>query len=642
MFIFCPPLFTTVSNAQKYYQLNIRRLRPDNYLFPTRRCGAHLRMRHFCRPLLILAAVLFGTGVASAAPRHGIAMHGEVREAPDFTHFAYVNPQAPKGGALLLGERGSYDNLNPFTVRGLLPFGIREWIFESLLKRSNDEPFSLYAWLAESVEMADDRSWVTFRLDPRARFSDGAPVTVEDVIFSAQILRDKGRPNHRAYYAKILRITRPGPGQVRFEFDPNAIDREMPLIIGLMPVLPQAYYAEQDIAAPGLRPPRGSGPYIVSEVTPGRSISYLRNRDYWGADLPVNRGQNNFDTIRVDFYRDENTAFEAFKTGRFDLWEELDPARWARGYDFTAMQNGEVVRRAIAHGRPSGLNGFVFNTRRALFADIRVRQALGFLFDFEWVNRNYLHGAYRRTRSLFDNTWLASAGRAASQQEIRLLAPFTGVVPAEILRNGYTPPTSDGTGHNRDGLRRALALLREAGYELVNGRMTGRDGGAPLSFEILLVRPEEEKLALVLARSAERLGVKIYVRTVDASQYEERLRNFDFDMILYDWYASLSPGNEQKYYWGSAAAATPGSRNYPGVNSPAMDAMIAHLLAARGETDFVNAVRAMDRVLMAGHYVIPLYYLPANHLAWRRHVRMPERAPLYGFDISTWWDGRIE
>ncbi len=568
-------------------------------------------------------------------------MHGDVRHGPDFTHFDYVNRDAPKGGELALGERGAFDNLNPFTVRGVVPLGIREWVFESLLKRSNDEAFSLYGWVAQSVDMADDRSWVSFTLDPRARFSDGTPVRVADVIFSAEILRAKGRPNHRSYYAKIRRITAPAPGQVRFEFDPDDIDREMPLIIGLMPVLSKAWHAGQDISRPSLRPPLGSGPYVVDRVSPGRSISYKRNPDYWAAGLPVNRGQHNFDRIRVDFYRDENSAFEAFKAGQFDLWEEKDPARWARAYDFAAVRDGAIVKDAIQHGRPSGLLGFVFNSRRAPFDDARVRRALNFLFDFEWANRAFFHGAYRRTRSLFDNTVLSAAGKAASPAELELLAPYADSIPQHIMEKGYTPPQSDGSGRNRGGLRRAQALLREAGWVLQDGKMIQAQGGAPLQFEILLARPEEEKLALSFASAARRLGINIRVRTVDSSQYEERLRNYDFDMILYDWYASLSPGNEQKYYWGSEAASLPGTRNYPGVKNPAMDAMIAHLLAARSEAEFVAAARAMDRVLMAGNYVIPLYYLPTDNVARRAHLRQPGRAPLYGFDITTWWDGRV-
>lgn len=602
-------------------------------------CG--IKLRRFT-PVYLLAAVLACAASASAAPRHGVAMHGEVRQGPGFAHFAYADPAAPKGGTLVLGGRGGFDNLNPFTVRGVVPLGIREWVFESLLKRSNDEPFSLYGWVAQAVEVAQDRSWVSFTLDPRARFSDGAPVRVEDVIFSAKILREKGRPNHRGYYAKIARITRPGPGQVRFEFDSRNIDREMPLILGLMPILSKAHYQGRDISAPNLRPPLGSGPYKVGDISPGRSISYVRNPDYWAADLPVNRGQNNFDVIRVDFYRDENTAFEAFKAGQFDLWEEKDPARWARAYDFSAVRAGAIVKAPIPHGRPSGLLGFVFNTRRAPFEDIRVREALNLLFDFEWINRNFFYGAYRRTRSLFDNTALAAAGHAASAHERILLAPYMDAIPKEIMDHGYIPPVSDGSGHNRDGAKRALALLRDAGWVLKDGQMVQVQTGAPLQFEILLVRPEEEKLALSFAKALLRLGVKINVRTVDASQYEERLRSYDFDMIAYDWYASLSPGNEQKYYWGSEAADTPGARNYPGVKSPAMDAMINHVLEARSEAEFIPAVRAMDRVLMSGHYVIPLYYLPTDNVAHRAHLGFPDRVPLYGFDITSWWDGRIQ
>jgi peptide/nickel transport system substrate-binding protein len=600
-----------------------------------------IKLRRFTL-VYLLAAVLACAVSATAAPRHGVAMHGEVALGPDFTHFAYADPAAPKGGTLVLGERGAFDNLNPFTVRGVVPLGIREWVFESLLKRSNDEAFSLYGWVAQSVEVAGDRSWVSFTLDPRARFSNGAPIRVEDVIFSAETLREKGRPNHRSYYAKITHISQPGPGQVRFDFDPKTIDREMPLILGLMPILSKAHYAGLDISAPSLRPPLGSGPYAVGDVTPGRSISYVRNRDYWAADLPVNRGQNNFDVIRVDFYRDENTAFEAFKAGQFDLWEEKDPARWARAYNFRAVRDGAVARAAIPHGRPSGLPGFVFNTRRAPFDDIRVRQALNFMFDFEWVNRSFFHGAYRRTRSLFDNTALAAAENAAGPEERALLAPYADTIAKTVLERGYRPPVSDGSGHNREGAKRARALLADAGWALKDGLMVQMQTGAPLQFEILLVRPEEEKLALVFARALLRLGIKINVRTVDASQYEERLRNYDFDMIVYDWYASLSPGNEQKYYWGSAAADTPGARNYPGVKSAAMDAMINHVLEARTEAEFIPAVRAMDRVLMSGHYVIPLYYLPADNVAHRAHLGFPDRVPLYGFDITSWWDGRIQ
>ena len=584
---------------------------------------------------MILALSLLA-GQAFAAPRHGLAMHGETQLPPDFTHLPYVNPNAPKGGRLVLGEAGGFDNLNPFTVRGVVPPGIREWVFESLLKRNHDEAFSLYAWVARAVEMPTDRSWVEFTLDPRARFSDGTPLRAEDVIFSLEILREKGRPNHREYYAKVTRVTQPQPGKLRFHFDPAAPDREMPLIIALMPILSKAWFSGQDLTAPSLRPPLGSGPYRISEITPGRSITYRRNENHWAAGLPVNRGQNNFDEIRVDFYRDENTAFEAFKSGQFDLWEEKDPARWARAYEVNPVRKGAILREAIPHGRPSGLHGFVFNTRREIFQDIRVRRALGFLFDFEWINRNFYHGAYRRTASLFDNSALAASG-PPGPEEAALLAPFAASLPPETLRRGYLPPVSDGSGHNRAGAKQALQLLHDAGWELRDGRMAHPASGAPLHFEILLVRPEEEKLALAFARSAERLGISLSVRTTDSSQYEERLRNFDFDMIIYDWYASLSPGNEQTYYWGSAAADMPGSRNYPGVRNPALDAMIAHLLDARDEKGFAAAARAMDRVLMAGHYVIPLYYQSTDNIAFSRRLGMPSRSPVYGFDITGWW-----
>lgn len=563
-------------------------------------------------------------------------MHGEPALAENFQNFDYANPQAPRQGELVLGEYGGFDNLNPFTVRGVAPRGMREWVFESLLKRSNHEPFTLYAWVARTVETDIARHWVSFTLDPRARFSDGTPITIGDIIFSLEILREKGRPNHRYYYNKVTKIERVGIHGVRFHFDPKAPDREMPLILGLMPILSINWYASRDISAPSLEPPLGSGPYKVGTVNAGRSITYVRDPAHWAAGLPVNRGQYNFDRIRIDYYRDENTAFEAFKAGQFDFHDETDPARWATGYDFAAIRDGRIARETLPHGRPSGLLGMAFNTRRALFQDIRARQALTLLFDFEWMNRSYFHGAYTRTSSLFDNSSLAAHG-PASPQEQALLAPFSAEIPAEILAGGYAPPRSDASGLNRAGRRQALALLKQGGWEVREGRLVQQQDGLAFNFEILLVRAEDEKLALAYAKAAERLGIQISVRTVDASQYEERLRTYDFDMIIYQWDASLSPGNEQQLYWGSAAAGTPGARNYPGVKSSAIDAMIGHLVEARNEAEFTAAGRALDRALMSGNYVIPLYFQPQDRIARKSSLRHPPVTPLYGYDLMSWW-----
>lgn len=596
-------------------------------------------MRNGVRLLIIAALCAAPSAGASAKPQHAIAMHGEPALPANFRRFDYVNPDAPKGGELRLGERGSFDSLNPFSVRGVAPRGVREWVFESLLKRNNNEPFTLYAAVARTVETDAARSWVSFTLDPRAHFSNGAPITIDDVVFSLEALREKGRPNHRNYYKKVIRIERIDGDQVRFHFDPRQPDREMPLILGLMPILSKAWFTGRDLQATSLDAPPGSGPYKIASIETGRSITYVRDPNYWAADLPANRGQYNFDRIRIDYYRDENSAFEAFKAGQFDFHEEQDPARWASGYDIAPVRAGEIILDTLPHGRPSGLLGMAFNTRRVMFQDIRVRRALTHLFDFEWINRNFFYGAYRRTSSLFDNSALAAHG-PSSAQERALLAPYAAELSPDILDLGYSPPRTGGSGHNRAGQQQALALLESGGWRVHEGQLVNQQTGAPLTFEILLAKPEQEKLALAYSKAAQRLGIRIAVRTVDSSQYEERLRTYDFDMMIYDWDASLSPGNEQQYYWGSAAADTQGTRNYPGIKSAAVDAMIARLLAAQTAPQFKTAARALDRALMSGNYVIPMYFQAQDRIARQAHLRYPEKPPLYGFDLTTWWDGR--
>jgi ABC-type oligopeptide transport system substrate-binding subunit len=409
----------------------------------------------------------------------------------------------------------------------------------------------------------------------------------------------------------------------------------MPLIMGLMPVLPEARYDGGRFERATLDPPLGSGPYRVTSVSPGRSIVYKRVPGYWGRDLPVNRGLYNFDTIRIDYYRDDDSSFEAFKAGLYDLRVESDPARWARGYDFPDARRGLVIRKALPHGRPSGLFGFVLNTRRPLFRNIRVREALDLAFDFEWVNRSLFFGAYRRISSSFDNSELAAHG-PPTPAEARLLAPWQSRIPDAIWRQGYVPLVAQDE-RNRRNLERAQALLKAAGYEIRGGRLVDARSGRPFAFEILLANPNYERLALVYARMLKRLGIQVSVRTVDPTQYEARREQFDFDVIVNTWGNSLSPGNEQAFYWGSAAADELGSRNYPGVRDPAIDAMIAALIQARTREDLVAAARALDRLLMAGRYVVPLYYSPEDWLAWRSPLRIPDRLPLYGYSVETWW-----
>lgn len=591
------------------------------------------RMAGACVAAAVWLASIYG---AAAEPRHGIAMHGETAYPPGFAHFSYVNPKAPKGGAVRFAAVGSFDSLNPLIVKGTPAVGIREHVFESLMARSYDEPFSLYGLLAETVEVPDDRSWVAFRLRSGARFSDGRRVTVDDVIFSMETLRDKGRPNHNYYYSKVAKIERPDERTVKFVFGPDG-DREMPLIMGLMPILPKHHYANVDFDKTTLEPPVGSGPYTVADADPGARIVYRRNPDYWGRYLAVNAGRNNFDTLTYDYYRDANASFEAFKAGLYDVRPEDDPTRWSVAYDFPAMKDGRVRKAAFDKGTPSGMRALVFNTRRDLFADRRVRHALGLLLDFEWVNQHLYYGAYVRTQSFFDGSELSSHGRPADAREQALLAPFPDAVSPDIMAEGWVAPKGDASGRNRANRRKAVEFMAEAGWEVRHGAMVHARTEAPFTFEILAASPSDERLALNYARALGTVGIVAKVRTVDSSQYQQRRQTYDFDMIFNFWFASLSPGNEQSFYWGSAAADTDGTRNYMGAKNPAVDAMIAALLEARTREEFVAAVRALDRVLLSGHYVVPLFHQPDQWVAAWSRVRWPARTSLYGYRADTWW-----
>jgi peptide/nickel transport system substrate-binding protein len=587
---------------------------------------------------LILSAVvaLFATGSANAGgPQHGIAMHGEPAYPAGFSHFRYANPDAPKGGRLTQAYVGTFDSLNPLIVRGTAFQYVRNFVIESLLARGFDEPFTLYGLIAERVETDDERTFVTFHLNPLARFSDGKPVTVEDVLFSWQILRDKGRPNHRGYYSKVARAEKVGERAVRFDFGKEP-DRELPLILGLMPVLPQHAINPDKFDETTLESPLGSGPYRVSEVRAGDSVVLKRDPAYWGRDLPVNRGHYNFDEMRFDFFRDGNTWFEAFKRGLYDVRFESDPGRWTTQYDFPAAKERALVREDIEIGQPKPFYVFVFNTRRSLLADPRVREALIELFDFEWANANLYYGAYRRTASYFEGSELSARGRPADARERALLAPFMDVVRADVMEGKYQPPVSDASGRDRARLKRALDLFGAAGFTLRNGILVGTNN-EPLSFEIMVALKDEERLALAYTRMLRRAGINAKIRFVDSTQFEQRRQNYDFDMMPYTWQQSLSPGNEQAFYFGAQAADVPGTRNYMGAKSAAVDAMIAALLAAREHAEFVSAVRALDRVLMSGFYVLPLFHLPAQWIARWPQVERPKQISLYGSPVETWW-----
>jgi peptide/nickel transport system substrate-binding protein len=592
-------------------------------------------------PILVYGALAFlwlamGTWAASAAESYGIAMHGAPRLTADFTHMPYANPDAPKGGRLVQGLLGTFDSLNPLIVKGLAVQQIRGFVIESLMARGNDEAFTLYGLLAKSVETDDVRSYVTFHLDPRARFSDGRPVTAEDVLFSWTLLRDKGRPNHRQYYSKVAKAEALDPLTVRFDLG-AANDRELPLILGLMPILPRHAVDAATFEETSMSPPIGSGPYRVSAVKPGASVTLTRNPDYWGRDLPANRGLWNFDEIRLDFYREANGQFEAFKRGLYDFRVENEPLRWHDGYDFPAARNGEVIRDTIKPGVPQPAEFLVFNTRRAMFSDLRVRRALTLLFDFEWINRNYFFGLYGRTASYFAGSELSAYGRAADDRERELLKPFASQIPADILDGTFRLSASDGSGRDRAALRSALTLLSEAGYDLDGTILRQRSTKTPLTFEILVTTRDQERIALAYTHDLKRAGIEASVRAVDAVQFDQRRLSFDFDLIPNRWDQSLSPGNEQSFYWGSEAADIQGTRNYMGVKSPAIDALIAAMLEARERSAFVSAVRALDRTLMAGFYAIPVFNVQEQWIARWNMIQRPATTALTGYLPETWW-----
>jgi peptide/nickel transport system substrate-binding protein len=567
---------------------------------------------------------------------HAIAMHGQPAWSSDFSYPPYANPQAPKGGQLTHGVLGTFDCLNPFIVKGLPAANMRGYIVESLLARGYDEPFTLYGLLADRITTDSARTYVTFKINSAARFADGKPVTPADVIFSWEILRDKGRPNFRTYYIKVTKAEALDERTVRFDLT-GADDRELPLIIGLMPILAKHAVNAATFEDTSFEPLLGSGPYTVSHVKPGESVTFTRNKNYWGRDLAINRGLWNFDTIRFDYYRDGNTHFEAFKKGLYDLRVETDPGRWQTAYEFPATREGRVVKEDLPYGLPKGMQGLVFNTRRPIFSDIRVREAILQLFDFEWINRTYFFSLYKRTASYFDGCDLSAHGVPASAHERELLGPFPDAVRLDLMDGTWSPPVTDGSGHDRTMLRRAFALFKAAGYDLKGTQLIQTATGRQLAFEILTTTRDQERLALAFVRNLRRAGIEARVRTVDATQYERRRIAFDFDMIEYRWEQSLSPGNEQLFYWGSAAAEQQGSRNYMGVKSKAVDAMIAAMLGATTRESFVAATRALDRVLLSGFYVVPLYFPPVQWVARWTRIAHPSRTSLFGYLPETWW-----
>lgn len=572
----------------------------------------------------------------SVQPQHGIAMHGEPKYPSGFSHFDYVNPSAPKGGTLKMAVvANGFDSFNPFDIRGVAAAGISTYLYDTLLVSSDDEPFSAYGLIAESLETPADRSYVVFNLRDTARFHDGEPITAEDVKFSFDILTTKGHPFFRNYYADVAKVTIENPQRVRFDFKATT-NRELPLILGQMPILPAHYWATRDFGDNGLTPPLGSGPYEIGKFEAGRSIRYERVDDYWAKDLGVRKGRFNVDQIRYDYYTDDTVALEAFKAGNFDFRVETSAKNWATAYTGPKFDSGKIITEAVEHHRPTGMQGFAFNTRREVFSDPRVRRALAYGFDFEWANKNLFYGQYTRTDSYFENSDLASSG-LPQQRELELLEPYRDQLSKDVFTEVYQPPETDGQQGVRNNLRSALELLRSAGYAIENGKMVHKSTGKPLAFEILLFQKSFERVVLPFKNNLAKLGIDVSVRLVDSNQYVQRVREFDYDMITQVMPQSDSPGNEQREYWHSDNVEAVGSRNYMGVNDPVVDELVSQVIQAPDRDELVQRVRALDRVLLHGHYVIPHWHLAKDRVAYWNHLQRPEMTPKNGIDLDNWW-----
>ncbi|TLG75524.1 extracellular solute-binding protein [Methylocystis sp. B8] len=598
-----------------------------------------------------LAALMYLVAILASAPTlaqdipnapvtHGLALYGAPALPKSFDHLPYANPGAPKGGTLRLGSRGGYESLNPFNSRfGDAPQLIIGNVLESLMTRSRDEPYSLYPLIAKSIEIDDAREHVTFHLDPRARFSDKTPILAADVLFSFELLKSKGRPNHRVIFPLMKSAVALDDHTVRFDLT-GVKDREAPLVLADMPILSKRTTNVERFDDLDMTIPLGSGPYVISEAKSGERLALRRDPDYWARDIPSQRGLYNFDEIDVDYYRDGAALFEALKAGLIDYREETSAARWSTGYDFPAIRNGAIIKEILRPGRPTGMEGFVFNLRKGIFRDVRLREAIAMMYDFEWINANFYGGLYARTESYFGDSDYSSIGRPASAAERAFLSQFPGVVRDDILEGRWRPMQHDGSGRDRVVAKRAQALLAEAGYTVVDGRL--QKNGVPVVFEIMIRDRDEERLALNFAASLKRIGVEANPRTYDEVQYQRRRQRFEYDMMIGQWLPAAVPGQEQLNRWSTASLERENSVNLAGVASPAIDATIDNLLASRTKEESIWAARALDRILLSGFYFTPLQHANAIWCAHSAAIRHPERTPLYpmfpfGFTLESWW-----
>ncbi len=589
------------------------------------------------RFLSLLAVVLPLVSVQAAdapAPAHGLAMHGSPKYAADFAHFDYVNPAAPKGGALRLAAIGTFDNLNPYIIKGVTAAG-SGMMFDTLMASSEDEAFTEYGLLAESVETPPDRSWVAFNLRPEAKWHDGKPVTADDVVFSFNTLLAKGHPFYRAYYASVKEAVAENPRRAKFVFVPGD-NRELPLIMGQLPVLPKHYWEGRNFDETTLTPPLGSGPYKVAEVVPGRRIVFERVADWWGKDLALNRGRYNFDKISFDYYRDETVVLQAFFAGEFDFRQENIAKAWATAYDAVPVKDGRIVKAEIDNDVPTGMQAFAFNTRRAVFADPKVRQAVGYAFDFEWSNKQFAFGKYQRTQSFFSNSELASSGLPEGR-ELEILEKYRGKIPDEVFTTAYEAPKTDGSGNMRENLKKGMELLKGAGWAVGKSGLLEKDG-VPFKFEILLNSPTFERWVAPFIQNLKKMGIEASIRVVDTAQYQNRTDAFDFDMTIETFGQSLSPGNEQRDFWSSAKADVNGSRNVIGIKNPVVDELIDLVIAAPDRAELVARTRALDRVLLWNHYVIPQWHIGYYRVAYWDRFGRPAKNPPYGLPVvDSWW-----
>jgi len=591
----------------------------------------------YCLLNSLLISFLATSTYSLADPKHGVAMHGELKYPADFSHFDYTNEKAPKGGTLKLGVvSDNYDSFNPYIIKGVPAAGVG-YLFQSLMEGSGDEAFSEYGLIAEKVDMPEDRSSVTFYLNPLATFSDGSPISAEDVKFSFNTLtkHEKAQPFYSAYYADVSEIKITDPHTIQFLFSTNE-NKELPLILGQIPILSKAYWSSHDFGKATLDIPVGNGPYIVKSFKAGRSVTLERNKQYWAKDLPINKGRYNFDQIIYEYYKDNTVALEAFKAGEFDFRVERTARNWANSYTGPKFDSGELLKEEVKHERPAGMQAFVLNTRREQFKHPKVRQALAYAFDFEWTNQNLFNSQYARNSSYFENSELASSG-LPNKDELAILAPFKDQLPSSVFEQSYEVPNTAKPNSLRKNLRTAIKLLKEAGWEVTDGKLTNQISGEKFSFEFLLSQKDFERIILPFSKNLEKLGIDTTVRVIDTSQFINRRRSFDFDVIVSGFGQSNSPGNEQREYWHSSKANTPGSRNMAGIQNPVIDQLIDLVISAPDREALITRTRVLDRVLLAGHYVIPNWYNPIERIAYTKQLARPEISPKSGVDINTWW-----